>query len=198
MNFLAHFFLSGKEDHLMVGNFLADYLTNAQVSELPAPVQKGVALHRAIDSYTDQHPVVLKGVRRMYDKHSKYAPVIIDIFYDYFLSLNWAQYTDQPLPDFTLEVYGCLKRHHHLMPEPLHTYVPKMIADNWLETYSTHNGIAYTFRRMSHRVSRPELLAGALDTMTAHFEALNTEFNQFFPDVIQHAEAFMAAPSPPQ
>jgi len=182
----------------MVGNFLADYLTNAQVSQLPAPIQKGVALHRAIDSYTDQHPEVLRGVRRMYKKHSKYAPVIIDVFYDYFLSLNWAKYTDQPLPDFTLEAYACLQRHHHLMPDPVHAYVPKMIADNWLETYSTHNGIAYTFRRMSHRVSRPDLLAGALDTMVDHFEALNTEFNTFFPDVVQHAASFTAAPLPPE
>lgn len=198
MNFLAHFFLSDNEDHLMVGNFLADYLTNAQVSQLPVNIQKGVALHRAIDSYTDQHPEVLRGVRRMYDKHSKYASVIIDVFYDYFLALNWAAYTDQPFSDFVLQTYGCLQRHHHLMPEPVHTYVPQMITDNWLETYTTHNGIAYTFRRMSHRVSRPELLSGALDTMVDHFEALNVEFNQFFPDVIQYARRFTATYAPPQ
>lgn len=198
MNFLAHFFLSGEDDHLMVGNFLGDYLNNAQVSELPPAVQKGVALHRAIDSYTDQHPEVLKGVRRMYGRHSKYAPVIIDVFYDYFLSLNWSTYSEQPLPEFILDAYACLQRHHHLMPEPVHTYVPKMIADNWLETYATHNGIAYTFRRMSRRVSRPELLAGALDTMVSHFQELNTEFNAFFPDAIRHAKAFVKQAAPPQ
>ncbi|MEQ8705893.1 MAG: ACP phosphodiesterase [Phaeodactylibacter sp.] len=198
MNFLAHFFLSGKDDHLMVGNFLGDYLSNAQVSELPASVQHGVKLHRAIDSYTDQHPEVLRGVRRMYKKHSKYAPVIIDVFYDYFLSLNWSKYSDEPIQDFILDVYACLQRHHHLMPEPVHTYVPEMIADNWLETYGTHNGIAYTFRRMSRRVSRPELLSGALDTMVEHFQDLNAEFNAFFPEVIRYAKAVAEPPAPLQ
>ena len=194
MNFLAHFFLSGDNDHLRVGNFLGDYLNNAQVNELPSEIQKGVALHRIIDTYTDQLPEVLKGVRRMYSKHSKYASVIIDVFYDYFLALNWSKYSDQPMQEFIDEVYGSLNRFHHLMPEPVHTYVPQMIADNWLETYATHNGIAYVFKRMRHRVSRPGLLEGALDTMIEHFEPLNTEFNQFFPDVIRQSVNFTSAP----
>ncbi len=195
MNFLAHFYLSGKADeHLLIGNFLADYLKNAQVNQLPASVQRGVAFHRHIDTYTDQHPEVLKGVRRMYSRHSKYAPVVIDVFYDYFLSLNWDKYADEPLKAFIENVYGRLERHLSLMPRPVRDFVPKMIADNWLETYATHNGIAYTFRRMSRRASKPEYLAGAIETMVAHFDVLNTEFNQFFPDVIAYAQNVMDSP----
>ena len=195
MNFLAHFYLSGQADeHLLIGNFLGDYLKNAQVSQLPVSVQRGVAFHRQIDSYTDQHPEVLKGVRRMYGRHSKYAPVIIDVFSDYFLSLNWSKYADEPLRAFIESIYDCLERHLHLMPEPVCHFVPKMIADNWLETYATHNGIAFTFRRMSRRVSKPEYLNGAIETMVAHFEEFNTEFNQFFPDVIAYAQSVMGPP----
>lgn len=184
MNYLAHFFLSADDEALMLGNFLADYLNNAQVEQLPPLVQAGVRLHRQIDSFTDQHPEVRKGVRRLYKRHSKYAPVLIDVFYDYLLSLNWNTYSQQPLADFIQQTYAALQRHHSLMPQPVHAHLPHMIADNWLETYSTHNGIAYVLRRMRPRLSRPELFDGALDSLAEDFYLLNEEFNQFFPDIM--------------
>lgn len=184
MNFLAHFFLSGKDDRLRVGNFLGDYLRNAQVEQLPAPFQAGVKLHRAIDSYTDQHPEVLKGVRRLYKRHSKYAPVIVDIFYDYLLSVNWPSYSKQSLPDFRKDVYASLQRHLHIIPVPVSEHVPHMIADDWLATYTSHNGLAYTFRRLRKRTSKPWLIDGAVDSLVMDFPQLNEEFNRFFPDII--------------
>ena len=184
MNYLAHFFLSADDEALMLGNFLADYLNNAQVEQLPPLVQAGVRLHRQIDSFTDQHPEVRKGVRRLYKRHSKYAPVLIDVFYDYLLSLNWNTYSQQPLADFIQQTYAALQRHHSLIPQPVHGHLPNMIADNWLETYSTHNGIAYVLRRMRPRLSRPELFDGALDSLAADFYLLNEEFNRFFPDIM--------------
>jgi acyl carrier protein phosphodiesterase len=190
MNFLAHFFLSFDDEPLMIGNFLGDYLRNKQVAALPEQVQKGIQLHRQIDSYTDQHPEVLKGVRRLYKRHSKYAPVIVDVFYDYLLTVNWRQYSNHPLPAFTEEIYKLLQKHLHLMPYPVRDYVPQMIADNWLETYRTHNGIAYTFRRMRRRTSKPELLERAVDSLVEQFPEFNEEFNCFFPDVIAFVEDY--------
>lgn len=184
MNFLAHFYLSGDDDSLRVGNFLGDYLRNTQVQQLPERMQAGVQLHRDIDSYTDQHPEVLKGVRRLYKRHSKYAPVIIDIFYDYLLSVNWPNYSDQPLEAFRQEVYDSLKRHLHLMPAPVNGYVPRMIADDWLATYGSHNGLAHTFRRLRQRTSKPKLINGAVESLASDFPSLNEEFNRFFPDII--------------
>ncbi len=174
----------------MIGNFLGDYLRNSQLPALPRRVQEGVQLHRQIDSYTDQHPEVLKGVRRLYERHSKYAPVIVDVFYDYLLTVNWNRYSEEPLPVFIQTVYQRLQAHLHLMPHPVKDYVPQMIADNWLETYSTHNGIAYTFRRMRRRTSKPELLDRAVDSLVEQFPALNEEFNRFFPDAIAFVQAY--------
>lgn len=188
MNFLAHLFLSGGNDDLLVGNFLADYLSNEQVRRYPAPIQEGVRLHRAIDSYTDKHPEVLKGVRRLYEAHGKYAPVVIDVFYDYLLSVNWLRYSAQPLPEFCREAYGVLADHLDIMPPGLQRHLPMMIADNWLQSYGSHNGLAIAFSRMKMRASRPKYLDGALESLILHFEALNEEFNAFFPDVIEYAQ----------
>ncbi|MCB0588555.1 MAG: DUF479 domain-containing protein [Phaeodactylibacter sp.] len=189
MNFLAHIFLSCGHEELLIGNFLADYLNNEQARQYPEAIQEGVRLHRAIDTYTDNHPEVLKGVRRLYEAHSKYAPVIIDVFYDYLLSCNWHRYSDQPLPEFTREVYQVLEENMALMPPGLKRHLPMMIADDWLRSYGSHNGLAITFRRMKNRVSRPEYLDGALESLMLHHEGLNEEFNTFFPEVIEYVHS---------
>lgn len=186
MNFLAHLFLSCEREELLLGNFLADYINNKQVRQYPEPIQEGVRLHRAIDSYTDNHPEVLKGVRRLYKKHRKYAPVVVDVFYDYLLSFNWASYAEKPLEDFVSEVYQVLDDNLELMPETLKKHLPMMIADNWLQSYGSHNGLAVAFHRMKRRTSRPEYLDGALESLILDFDDLNQEFNNFFPDVIEY------------
>ena len=185
MNFLAHIFLSCEREELLIGNFLADYLNNKQVRQYPEAIQQGVRLHRAIDSYTDNHPEVLKGVRRLYEPHGKYASVIIDVFYDYLLSFNWRRYSDQPLPEFTQEVYQVLQDNMEIMPPGLKKHLPMMIADDWLRSYGSHNGLSVAFQRMKYRVSKPEYLDGVLESLVRHFEALDEEFNAFFPDVIE-------------
>ena len=186
MNFLAHFFLSCEREELLIGNFLADYLNNKQLRQYPEPIQEGVRLHRAIDTYTDNHPEVLKGVRRLYGPHGKYAPVIVDVYYDYLLSVNWQRYSDKPLAEFTQDIYRTLEENMDLMPPGLRQHLPQMIADDWLRAYGTHNGLAIAFRRMKARVSRPEYLDGVLESLVLHFEELNEEFNNFFPEVVEY------------
>ncbi|MCB0596820.1 MAG: DUF479 domain-containing protein [Lewinellaceae bacterium] len=186
MNFLAHIFLSCEREELLIGNFLADYLNNEQVRQYPESIQEGVRLHRAIDTYTDNHPEVLKGVRRLYSRHRKYASVVVDIFYDYLLSVNWMSYSDKPLPAFTQDVYQILEDNMALMPDSLRAHLPLMIADDWLRSYGSHNGLAIAFHRMKRRTSRPEYLDGALESLVLHFEELNEEFNNFFPEVVEY------------
>nr|WP_305050385.1 hypothetical protein [Elizabethkingia bruuniana] len=59
MNLLAHSYLSFSDGQI-VGNMIADYVRNADREKLPVEVQKGIIIHREIDTYTDQHPVTHK------------------------------------------------------------------------------------------------------------------------------------------
>ena len=45
MNFLAHIFLSGDDDLLKIGNFMADGIRGNNYLEYPEKIQKGVVLH---------------------------------------------------------------------------------------------------------------------------------------------------------
>ena len=89
MNHLAHFVLSGDDDDLAIGNFLADFITNRQLPDFTEGVQRGIHLHRAIDAFTDAHPVVKQSTKRLHPFHHKYSPVIVDVYYDFLLAKNW-------------------------------------------------------------------------------------------------------------
>ena len=163
MNFLAHIFLSNKKPHLVVGNFLADFIKNKEVAMLPLPIQEGVRMHRQIDTFTDNHPMVKQGVLRLRPAHRKFAPVVLDICFDYILAKNWERYSDEGLHFFTKEMYAILEDHIHLMPIHLQKQLPRMIADDWLVKYGTKPGLRYTFERMKKRTKYPRFFENAVD-----------------------------------
>jgi acyl carrier protein phosphodiesterase len=187
MNFLAHLFLSCEEEELLLGNFIADFIRNRDLASYSPGVRRGVRLHRSIDAYTDRHPAALRGARRLYPYHGKYAPVLIDIFYDHFLAVRWADYSQEALSEFAQRVYRALERHIELMPPLLRHRLPLMIADDWLLKYREMEGIAFALDRTRERASRPELLRGAIDSLRRDYEPLQTEFQLFFPQLRAYA-----------
>lgn len=191
MNFLAHLFLSGNDENLIVGNFLGDFISNKQLVLLPPDIQLGVKLHQQIDSFTDSHPMVRKGVLRLRPTHRKYAPVILDVLYDYVLARNWTSYSDITLDVFTSRMYEILQRHKHIMPSYLEERLPAMIASDWLVHYGTEEGLRFTFDRMKLRSSNPHFFDNAVDSLLKDYELYETEFNAFFPDAIVHLKKFI-------
>ena len=170
----------------MVGNFIADSISNRDIPALPASIQDGILLHRKIDSYTDAHPKVREGTKLLHAKHRKYAPVLIDVYFDFFLSRHWDKFADVPKQDFCQSAYKTLKENIEWMPPGLKRSLPLMIADNWLMNYGTREGLEFTFERMSRRVSRPQLVEGATATLFENEAALETIFLDFFPDIVQY------------
>ena len=185
MNFLAHLYLSDNQEDLLVGNFLADFINNKAVAKLPRPIQEGIRLHRKIDSFTDGHPNVLNSVRRLRPVHHKFAPVVLDICFDYILVKNWHRYSEVPLEKFTAGVYEILENNISLMPDFLQERLPKMIADDWLVKYGTEEGLRFTFSRMKLRTSHPRFFENAVESLMKDYQLYEQDFNLFFPDVIE-------------
>ena len=65
MNFLAHIYLSGEDQGITIGNFIADGIKGKKYLSYSEDMQKGILLHRSIDSFTDQHPVVRQSTKRL-------------------------------------------------------------------------------------------------------------------------------------
>ena len=83
MNFLAHIYLSGEDEGVTIGNFIADHVRGNHFGHYPKEIQLGIILHREIDTFTDTHEIVRESKRRLHERYRHYDGVIIDIFYDY-------------------------------------------------------------------------------------------------------------------
>ncbi len=190
MNYLAHLFLSCHDDDLMIGNFIADSIRNKEVANYSEGIQQGISLHRKIDSFTDNHPIVRQSTRRLHPHHHKYAPVVIDVFFDNLLANNWQLYASETLPDFAKRMYAILTKRQLDLPLKMQKYVPSMVANDWLQKYGTTDGLQYTFERMDKRTKFKSNFVNAVSHLQADYELYEQEFNLFFPDVIEMANEF--------
>ena len=183
MNFLAHLYLAGKDEGLIIGNFIADSIRGKEINDYSVNIQKGIVLHRKIDEFTDGHPIVKKTVARLRKSAAKYAPVVSDVIYDHFLATNWLQYSPTPLPTFAQNSYQFLNHNKHLMPNKIHLLLEYMIRQNWLVKYASIHGIAQTLKGMQARVHFSNTMASSVIDLVDDYSLFLKDFQQFFPEI---------------
>ena len=186
MNYLAHTFLSGDSEEVRIGNFIGDYVKGSDLKYYTEGIRRGIILHRHIDSFTDTHPVVRESTSRLVPLYHKYAGVIVDIFYDHFLSVNWDLYSSVPLEDLAALTYHNLHDHYDILPEAIKKVVPSFIFNRWLEAYNTIDGIERILNKMSLVTSLPDLTVEAIRSLEDHYETYQNEFFAFFPDIVHY------------
>jgi acyl carrier protein phosphodiesterase len=183
MNYLAHIYLSGDNDQLKIGNFIADSVKGKQYLDYPPEIQKGIILHRAIDTFTDTHPIVSKSVSRLFDRYGHYSRVIIDILYDHFLAANWIHYCDIPLKEYTEDFYKLLEDNFKVLPKPVQNFLPYMIANNWLYNYRKIEGIEKILFQMNRRIKYRARMHLAVEELRAFYQEFENEFRLFFEEL---------------
>jgi len=180
MNFLAHFYLARSDKGLIVGNLLANYALGKKYLDYPENIQKGILLHRKIDSFTDTHPEMHKTKLRLREKYRKYAPVISDVYYDYFLGRNWNDYSDVSLKSFTQEIYNTLHEHHTILPPRAQITLEYMARQDWLFHYSTYYGIEKALQGLSRRARFENNMELAIGDLKSNEKNIEKEFRPFF------------------
>lgn len=190
MNYLAHMYLSCSDEDLIIGNMLVDMMNIKRLRELPEQYHKGFELHRLIDSFTDEHPMVREATLKLRDNHRKYAPVVIDIFYDYVLSLEWKRYSGENIQDFCDGIYEVLEKHMKNLPEDITIRLQKMIKSNFLMTCSSPEAIRSVFNIIDGRARFTNSFSMATDDLLNDYEYYRDNFFKFFPDMIEKAGAF--------
>lgn len=183
MNYLAHIFLSFDHAEITIGNFIADSIRGKKYKHLPIPVQKGIVLHRAIDTFTDAHPTVRKSTKRLHKNYSHYSGVIVDIFYDHFLAKNWANYSAVPLPIFVDNFYDLLEDNLAILPLNVQRMMPYMITDNWILSYAKLEGIARVLEGMNRRTKNRSKMNFAIVDLEEHYDKFESEFTSFFEEL---------------
>lgn len=197
MNFLAHFHLAWPDELLVVGGLEGDFHKGQLPGNLHQGLQAGVALHRAIDAYTDAHPEV-DALRRLFPGElRRFAGILIDLSFDHFLSLHWQSYSDLPREKFIQETYQLLSRHEALLSEKASLMASRLQEYDLLNRYQQWETIGATAARIGQRLHRQNPLHKAGELLLPLLPELEASFAVFYPQLIEFSRhSAMLAPSP--
>ena len=191
MNWLAHVFLSEPNVEFQLGNLLADVVRGPQRDAMSAAFVRGALCHKAIDAFTDAHPIVKRSRARMSSEHRRFSGVLIDVFYDYFLARDWKRYSASALETYTAAFYAGAEPHLTQLPPDARTMLERIIRYDLLGSYARVDGVEAALRRISSYLNSRwhkqfNLDRGVLD-LRAHEAEFAADFHEFFPLLQAHA-----------
>lgn len=191
MNLLAHLWLAERSQTSAAGQILGDVVKGRlDAPVFDALVDRGIRLHRRIDSRCDAHPAHQQMRDRFVPPLRRYAGIIVDIGFDYALARGWAGFHAAPLAVFA-------------------NRLEQQVIDEWpadapftarrmrglaatLVGYQQPAGIERALTSVAHRLRRDNPLGSALTALiaeTAGFEAR-------LPGLLSMLESSMHEPLP--
>lgn len=191
MNLVAHQYLSFNDVDLQIGNLLGEVVKGNQYKNFDTKISQGILLHRAIDSFTDSHPIVKKSSAKFHTTQHKYSPIIIDLMYDYFLIKNWNNFNNQSYQEFKNNCYKLFQNNLKEMPNSAQQMVAHLIKNDWFSNYTTLEGIQQTLVNISKRTSFKNNLHNSIHEMKANEKEIEQDFLVFFPDLIDYCKYFI-------
>jgi acyl carrier protein phosphodiesterase len=194
MNFLAHVFLSHHSPEAILGAMLGDFVKGSVGAEYPPAVREAIVLHRTIDRFTDAHPIPYAARALVSPARRRFAPILIDVFYDHFLARYWADYCTVPLPQFAQQVYDVLRANRAILPPRLQIVAPRMVANDWLTAYAELPGVDAAVNGIARRLERyprAAALHGAAEELERHYARFERDFRTFFPQLTAYAASLL-------
>jgi acyl carrier protein phosphodiesterase len=166
---------------------MADGIHGKQFDIYPMDIQKGIILHRAIDTFTDAHPVFRQSTKRLHANYHHYSGIIVDIFYDHFLAKNWNSYSNESLEDYSERFYQSLRDNFDDLTPKTQKMMPYLIAHNWLLSYQSIDGIESVLTKMDTRMKHDSNMRFSIAELKTFYSDFESEFTSFFEDLIVHS-----------
>jgi acyl carrier protein phosphodiesterase len=183
MNLLAHALLASPDAELMLGSLIGDFVRGRIDPVLPPNVGAGIALHRAIDAYTDAHAEVAAARALFAPPFRRYAGILLDVWFDHLLARQWARFGEDDLDAFSDRVRDLLAINAALVPERMRGFVAYLDANDLPAAYRDTAVIGNALRGMSRRLERANPLGEALPVLVALHAPLQECFEAFFPEL---------------
>ena len=191
MNYLGHLILSGENEDIIFGNFIGDAIKGKKYENWPNNIQKGILLHRFIDSYTDSHSAYLNSKRRFYKSFPKMGGIITDILYDNLVWRNWRQHNIKNPKDLIKPFYKTIDSRTEMLPKKMIPLYYIMKKDKWLTSYKHDEGIISSLTKFGVRIGYADNLGLAFKLYKDNVTLFNDEFNEFFSDIIPESKNFI-------
>ena len=191
MNFLAHLVLSPGGEEIMAGNFFADRVKGQRWKELPDGYAQGVLLHRRIDHFVDQHPLV-REAKQFIDPHfGHFRGVLLDVFWDHFLALHFEQHTPFVLGDFSQEAHAVLAKHASAFHPQAHQLVHAMRQGNWLHGYADLSSLDRILKQMAARFPYENPMGEGVQALQARYADFSQTFSNLWPQMTTEFGLFL-------
>ena len=188
MNFLAHLYLSPDTPDALIGSLLGDFVKGpVERAGYNDEITRAIRLHRAIDTFTDAHPVFAASKARVSPARRRYAGILVDLFYDHFLARHWHDYHGQHLETFAADIYGMLLDRAAGLPEPAGRMVTFMARQDWLVSYREVDAVGAALERMGRRLTRGNALLGSIEDLESAYAGFEADFRAFMPEVATFA-----------
>jgi len=189
MNYLAHAFFSHNDPATMVGNLISDFIKGKKQYDYPEEIQKGIKLHRAIDTFTDAHPAVAEAKQVFRPHYRLYAGAFVDVAFDYFIANDPKLFeAEDDLAQFARIAYQNLQLHADWIPEIARGYFERMQQQNWLYNYRTIWGIQKSFGGIVYRSAHLTDSATAATLFEENLSILQQHYDDFIPGLIELVE----------
>jgi acyl carrier protein phosphodiesterase len=189
MNFLAHLYLSGDSDEIMLGNFIGDFVKGNKYLNYPEQVALGIRLHRNIDTFTDRHQEVRKCIDLLRPAYGRHAGIVVDVFFDHFLASNWRQYSPVTLREFAKHSHAVLLSNFLHLPSKVKQFLPFLIQHKRLESYAQKENLFQVLEIMSRHSSLPANSEQAIHLLEENYQQFVVLFRSFFSELIVFVEA---------
>lgn len=183
MNFLAHAYLSFSDVNILTGNMISDFVKGKKQFDYPITIQKGIQLHRAIDSFTDNHPASKAAKQFFKPAVGLYAAAFVDVVYDHFLATDPNELTATGWETFVQNAYQQLNINQAYFPQKFASMFPYMQSQNWLYNYRFEWGVEKSFGGVVRRAKYLKESNIAFAAFIANYTALSDLYKQFFPEL---------------
>jgi acyl carrier protein phosphodiesterase len=193
MNYLAHAYLSFNHPEILVGNMISDFVKGKTKFDYPPGIQNGIALHRAIDEFTDAHPATKEAKEYFRPAYRLYSGAFVDVVYDHFLALDTNEFKNlTALHYFSVNVYKILEENFSILPKSFQNLLPHMKQHNWLYNYQYIAGIEKSFGGLVQRAKYINESASAFDVFNKNYNELKDCYNIFFPTLKKFANHYVS------
>jgi acyl carrier protein phosphodiesterase len=162
---------------------ISDFVKGKKKFDYPPGIQTGIALHRAIDTFTDTHPATKKAKEIFRPHYRLYSGAFIDVVYDHFLAIDESEFTKTSLFEFSQEVYSTLEKQSSWLPAHFAAMFPSMKKHNWLLNYRTRHGAGQSLGGVVRRSAYLTESDTAFQLFEEHYQPLQEYYRQFWADL---------------
>ena len=185
MNYLAHAYLSFNQPAILAGNIISDFIKGKKQFDYPDDIRQGIILHRAIDTFTDEHAATREAKKIFMPHYRLYSGPFTDLAFDYFLANDNRQFTESSLYSFSQETYSILDKYLAVFPSSFVQVYPHMKKYNWLFNYRFPEGIEKSFAGIARRAKYITESETAFALFKENYKTLQQCYDDLFPALKQ-------------